>query len=165
MQALRPRRRVADRQVGTAHAIDSERRTHEAAPDLRRDRPAADLAERLIVVAADPHADHQVAGKADEQSVAVRLGRPGLAEGRDGKRGTTAGAIVGGGIEQVEQRCLVAPAVKKAAGAEEGIEAGVGRLVLSHFYPVTDRYNVREQAGEAFGGKIEIGRDLMTIKL
>jgi hypothetical protein len=36
---------------------------------------------------------------------------------------------------------------------------------LSHFYPITDRYNVREQAGGAFGGKIEVGRDLMSIKL
>jgi ribonuclease BN (tRNA processing enzyme) len=44
-------------------------------------------------------------------------------------------------------------------------EAGVGRLVLSHFYPVTERYNVREQAGEAFGGKIIVGEDLMAIKL
>jgi len=45
------------------------------------------------------------------------------------------------------------------------VEAGVGRLVLSHFYPIAERYNVREQAGESFGGKIVIGRDLMTIKL
>jgi len=44
-------------------------------------------------------------------------------------------------------------------------EAGIGQLVLSHFYPITDRYNVREQAGEAFGGKIVVGKDLMAIKL
>ncbi len=44
-------------------------------------------------------------------------------------------------------------------------EAGVGQLVLSHLYPITERYNVREQAGEAFGGKIVVGRDLMAIKL
>jgi ribonuclease BN (tRNA processing enzyme) len=44
-------------------------------------------------------------------------------------------------------------------------EAGLGRLVLSHFYPITDRYNVREQAGEAFGGKIVVAQDLMAIKL
>lgn len=44
-------------------------------------------------------------------------------------------------------------------------EAGVGHLVLSHMYPITDRYNVKEQAAEAFGGKITVGRDLMTIKL
>jgi ribonuclease BN (tRNA processing enzyme) len=44
-------------------------------------------------------------------------------------------------------------------------EAGIGQLVLSHFYPITERYNVREQAGEAFGGKIVVGKDLMAIKL
>jgi len=44
-------------------------------------------------------------------------------------------------------------------------EAGVGQLVLSHLYPITERYNVREQAGEAFGGKIVVARDLMAIKL
>jgi ribonuclease BN (tRNA processing enzyme) len=44
-------------------------------------------------------------------------------------------------------------------------EAGVGQLVLSHLYPITERYNVREQAGEAFGGRIVVGRDLMAIKL
>ena len=44
-------------------------------------------------------------------------------------------------------------------------EAGVDRLILSHFYPITERYNVREQAGEAFGGKIVVGQDMMAIKL
>ena len=44
-------------------------------------------------------------------------------------------------------------------------EAGVRQLVLSHFYPITDRYNVREQAGEAFGGKIVVAQDLMSITL
>jgi ribonuclease BN (tRNA processing enzyme) len=44
-------------------------------------------------------------------------------------------------------------------------EAGVGRLVLSHFYPIAERYNIREQAGEAFGGPITIGRDRLLIKI
>jgi ribonuclease BN (tRNA processing enzyme) len=44
-------------------------------------------------------------------------------------------------------------------------EAGIGRLVLSHLYPITERYNVKEQAGEMFGGKIVVGTDLMAIKL
>ena len=44
-------------------------------------------------------------------------------------------------------------------------EAGVGKLILSHFYPITERYNVQEQAGEAFGGTIVVARDLMSIKL
>jgi ribonuclease BN (tRNA processing enzyme) len=44
-------------------------------------------------------------------------------------------------------------------------EAAVGRLVLSHFYPIAERYDVRAQAGEAFGGPITKGRDLLRIKL
>jgi ribonuclease BN (tRNA processing enzyme) len=44
-------------------------------------------------------------------------------------------------------------------------EAGVGTLILSHFYPPTDRFKVREQAGEAFGGTIVKARDLMTMKI
>jgi ribonuclease BN (tRNA processing enzyme) len=44
-------------------------------------------------------------------------------------------------------------------------EASVGRLILSHFYPPTDRYNVRGQAGKAFTGPITVGRDLMMINL
>ena len=50
-------------------------------------RAAADfLPSGLVVVAADPDADHQIAGKADEQGVAIVLGGAGLAEGRDGER-------------------------------------------------------------------------------
>lgn len=44
-------------------------------------------------------------------------------------------------------------------------EAGVGRLVLSHFYPVAERYDVKGQAGEAFSGPITRARDRMTIKI
>ncbi len=44
-------------------------------------------------------------------------------------------------------------------------EAGVGKLVLSHFYPVADRYDVKGQAGEAFEGPIMRARDRMTIKI
>ncbi|TKS58964.1 MAG: hypothetical protein EWM72_02616 [Nitrospira sp.] len=44
-------------------------------------------------------------------------------------------------------------------------EAGVGRLVLSHFYPIADRYDVKAQAAENYGGKIRKGRDMMTIRL
>ncbi|MCG3777663.1 MAG: Ribonuclease BN [Nitrospira sp.] len=44
-------------------------------------------------------------------------------------------------------------------------EASADCLVLSHFYPIADRYNVREQAGERFDGRIVAGKDLMTIKL
>jgi ribonuclease BN (tRNA processing enzyme) len=44
-------------------------------------------------------------------------------------------------------------------------EAGVGKLILSHFYPISERYDVRAQAGEAFGGTIVKGRDLLQIKI
>lgn len=44
-------------------------------------------------------------------------------------------------------------------------EAGVERLVLSHFYPMTERYDVREQAGEEFSGRITRARDRLTIKI
>ena len=44
-------------------------------------------------------------------------------------------------------------------------EAGVGQLILSHFYPIADQYDVKAQAGERYGGKIRKGRDLLTIRL
>lgn len=44
-------------------------------------------------------------------------------------------------------------------------EAGIGQLVLSHFYPVADRYDVKAQAGEQYGGKICKGKDLLTIRV
>ncbi|WP_447978044.1 MBL fold metallo-hydrolase [Candidatus Nitrospira bockiana] len=44
-------------------------------------------------------------------------------------------------------------------------EAGVGRLVLSHFYPVAERYDVKAQAGERFSGRITKARDLLRITL
>lgn len=44
-------------------------------------------------------------------------------------------------------------------------EAGVGRLILSHFYPMAERYDVRAQAAERYAGTIAKGRDLLTISL
>src|SRR2546426_43482 len=44
-------------------------------------------------------------------------------------------------------------------------EAGVKRLVLSHFYPVAERYDVVAQAGRTFGGRITMARDRMRITL
>jgi ribonuclease BN (tRNA processing enzyme) len=44
-------------------------------------------------------------------------------------------------------------------------EAGVGQLILSHFYPIADRYDVRGQAAEQYGGKIWKGKDLLTIRV
>jgi ribonuclease BN (tRNA processing enzyme) len=44
-------------------------------------------------------------------------------------------------------------------------EAGVKRLILSHFYPIAERYDVKKQAGRLFKGEIAVGRDLMKIAL
>ena len=43
-------------------------------------------------------------------------------------------------------------------------EAGVGQLVLSHFYPIADRYDV-EASGGAVRGKDLEGEGSVTIKL
>jgi ribonuclease BN (tRNA processing enzyme) len=43
--------------------------------------------------------------------------------------------------------------------------AGVKRLLLSHFYPVAERYDVKAQAGQEFGGRITLARDLMKIEI
>lgn len=44
-------------------------------------------------------------------------------------------------------------------------KAGVQRLILSHFYPVADQYNVRRQAGRTFNGQILTGQDLFTLEI
>ena len=44
-------------------------------------------------------------------------------------------------------------------------EAAVKRLVLSHFYPVAERYDVKAQAGREFGGRITKAKDLMKIAI
>jgi len=44
-------------------------------------------------------------------------------------------------------------------------EAGVKRLILSHLYPIAERYDVKRQAGRYFKGRILVGRDLMTISV
>jgi ribonuclease BN (tRNA processing enzyme) len=43
--------------------------------------------------------------------------------------------------------------------------AGVQRLILSHFYPVAERYDVRTQARQAFDGRITMAKDRMRIEL
>jgi len=44
-------------------------------------------------------------------------------------------------------------------------EAGVKRLVLSHFYPIADRFDVKKQAAQVFGGKIIRAKDGMTLSV
>jgi ribonuclease BN (tRNA processing enzyme) len=42
-------------------------------------------------------------------------------------------------------------------------EAGIKRLILSHFYPVAERYDVIAQAAKGFGGQVLMARDRMKI--
>ena len=42
-------------------------------------------------------------------------------------------------------------------------EAEVKRLILSHFYPIAERYDVKKQAGQEFRGRITVGRDLLDV--
>ncbi len=42
-------------------------------------------------------------------------------------------------------------------------EAGIGRLVLSHFYPVAERADVTAQAGRRFKGRIVMAQDLLSL--
>jgi ribonuclease BN (tRNA processing enzyme) len=44
-------------------------------------------------------------------------------------------------------------------------EARVQQLVLSHFYPIAERYDVRAQAGRLFAGRILKGRDGLSLTL
>jgi len=43
--------------------------------------------------------------------------------------------------------------------------ADVKRLILSHFYPVAERYDVKGQARQEFDGRITMARDRMKIEL
>src|SRR5689334_11625142 len=88
------------RQLRSTGMIDCQGRAHEAAPDLRWDRPSADLSQRLVVVAPDPHANDKVARKADEQRIAIFRGRACLAESWNSQRGSPSGAVVGRGIKE-----------------------------------------------------------------
>ncbi len=44
-------------------------------------------------------------------------------------------------------------------------EAGVSRLILSHFYPIAERFDVKRQAGKHYRGKITLGQDRMILTL
>jgi ribonuclease BN (tRNA processing enzyme) len=41
--------------------------------------------------------------------------------------------------------------------------AGVRRLILSHFYPIAERYDVIRQAARHFTGRIIKGKDLLSL--
>ncbi len=42
-------------------------------------------------------------------------------------------------------------------------DAGLDRLILSHFYPIAERFDVRRQAGRYFRGTILMGKDLLSV--
>jgi len=44
-------------------------------------------------------------------------------------------------------------------------EAGVGQLILSHFYPMAERFDVKGQAAVLYGGIIRKGKDLLEVRL
>lgn len=44
-------------------------------------------------------------------------------------------------------------------------EAGVRHLILSHFYPQTERYDVCEEARQRYQGRVSMARDLMHLSL
>jgi len=43
-------------------------------------------------------------------------------------------------------------------------QAGVKKLILTHFYPMAERYNLVAQCAKEFDGKIQLAKDLMRIK-
>ena len=43
-------------------------------------------------------------------------------------------------------------------------EAEINQLVLSHFYPVAEQYDVRGQAGNYFTGRIRMAKDLLKLR-
>ena len=106
-------------QVRRRLPIDGQGGRHEITPDLCRHRAPADLAERTVVVAPDPDADDQISREADKKRVPVLLGRARLAERRRGQRGPAPGAVVRGGVKQVEHRNPVAPLVKDGLAMEQ----------------------------------------------
>lgn len=42
-------------------------------------------------------------------------------------------------------------------------EAGIDRLVLSHFYPIAEQYDVRAQAASYFSGRVRMAKDLLLV--
>src|SRR6185437_5521892 len=90
---------------------------------LRGHGPSADLPKRLVVVAADPDADDEIARESNEHGITIFLGRSGLSEGRYGKRRAPPGAVVRSGIEEVERRRPVPLAVERTIRVENRLEA------------------------------------------
>jgi ribonuclease BN (tRNA processing enzyme) len=43
-------------------------------------------------------------------------------------------------------------------------QAGVKKLILTHFYPIAERYDLLTQCARVFGGEIRLAKDLMRVK-
>ena len=57
--------------------------------------------------------------------------------------------------------CALRPAAVEGTHHAESVRI----LILSHLYPIAERYDVKRQAGRYFKGRILVGRDLMTISV
>lgn len=44
-------------------------------------------------------------------------------------------------------------------------EAGIGKLILTHFYPVFEGYDIEEKCRSVYDGEVVVGRDLMKLQL
>lgn len=44
-------------------------------------------------------------------------------------------------------------------------ESGCKHLILTHLYPICDKYNIRSECRKEYKGKLTIAKDLLTIKL
>jgi ribonuclease BN (tRNA processing enzyme) len=46
-----------------------------------------------------------------------------------------------------------------------GLESFCKRLLLTHFYPICDEYDILKQCGQVYKGEIIVGEDLMRVKI
>jgi ribonuclease BN (tRNA processing enzyme) len=46
-----------------------------------------------------------------------------------------------------------------------GLESGCKRLLLTHFYPICDEFDILKECRQVFQGEIILGEDLMWVKI
>src|SRR5262249_59491214 len=114
---------------------------HDRVPRHRRQRPAGHAVERRVVIVAEPHAAHEVAGVADEPGIAVRVGGAGLAGRLDAvEHGAPRGAFLDHFVHHVDHvgrdlrrerlgrlLAIAVPAPDRLAVAYAHLEYGVRR--------------------------------------
>src|SRR3546814_10702316 len=96
--------------------------------DWSSDVCSSDLPQRRIVVVADPHADDEVAGIADEQRIAIVLAGARLAEIGDAEHRRAAGATVDRCTQHLFHIVVLARPEAVGAGNETGEPALLRRL-------------------------------------